>query len=193
MLTRPPVQHARTRDGQGSGNKVKKAHINVRSKDLMEQRPLRLGDIVDDYCPRERRITNHAIVVMTGADIHLTRCTACESEHPYKHAKLPVRRAADAHENGNGHLVKPAPEPAIVPPTEPHPSEVPVDSVPAAEAAAETAPETEAPPAETYHRPLIRAALPKGIVPSAPRPLPDFTMRNLRNRDGRSNGRRFSR
>ena len=77
----------------------------------MEQRPLRLGDIVDDYCPRERRITNHAIVVMTGADIHLTRCTACESEHPYKHAKLPLRRASDPSENGNGHLVKPVPEP----------------------------------------------------------------------------------
>ena len=30
----------------------------------MEQRPLRLGDIVDDYCPRERRITNHAIVAI---------------------------------------------------------------------------------------------------------------------------------
>ena len=26
----------------------------------MEQRPLRLGDILDDYCPRERRVTNHA-------------------------------------------------------------------------------------------------------------------------------------
>ena len=32
----------------------------------MEQRPLRLGDIVDDYCPRERRVTNHAIVALVG-------------------------------------------------------------------------------------------------------------------------------
>ena len=30
----------------------------------MEQRRLRLGDILDDYCPRERRITNHAVVAM---------------------------------------------------------------------------------------------------------------------------------
>ena len=36
----------------------------------MEQRPLRLGDIVDDYCPRERRLTNHAIVVMVGDEVH---------------------------------------------------------------------------------------------------------------------------
>jgi len=159
----------------------------------MEQRPLRLGDIVDDYCPRERRITNHAVVVMTGADIHLTRCTACESEHPYKHAKLPLRRAGDGHDNGNGHLVKPAPEPAIAHPPEPAHA---ADTAPAEPPAAEAQPDPDAAPAETYHRPLIRAALPKGIVPNAPRPLPDFTMRNIRNRDGRdgrSNGRRFSR
>lgn len=160
----------------------------------MEQRPLRLGDIVDDYCPRERRITNHAIVVMTGADIHSTRCTACESEHPFKHAKMPLKRV-ESHENGNGHLVKPAPEPAIVQPAAPPPPEVPpvLEMIETA-AVAETDP--DAAPAETYHRPLIRAALPKGMVPAAPRPLPDFTMRNIRSRDGRdgrSNGRRFSR
>lgn len=131
---------------------------------------------------------------MTGADIHSTRCTACESEHPYKHAKLPLRKAAEPSENGNGHLVKPVPEPAIVVAAPPEPDAVLVESAPSIETVAEAGP--EAPPAETYHRPLIRAALPKGIVPAAPRPLPDFTMRNIRNRDGRdgrSNGRRFSR
>lgn len=159
----------------------------------MEQRPLRLGDIVDDYCPRERRITNHAIVVMTGADIHSTRCTACESEHPYKHAKLPLRRPADATDNGNGHLVRNAPEPEPVCVPDAGPAQ-------AVEAIEHIAPVADAEPeqatAEPYHRSLIRAALPKGIVPAAPRPLPDFTIRNIRNRDGRdgrSNGRRFSR
>jgi len=164
----------------------------------MEQRPLRLGDIVDDYCPRERRITNHAIVVMTGADIHSTRCTACESEHPYKRAKLPLRRAPDAAENGNGHLVKSAPEPAIAPSAQPAEAVASAETVeiPETVPASEPAPDADTAPAETYHRPLIRAALPKGMVPNAPRPLPDFTMRNIRNRDGRdgrSNGRRFSR
>ena len=159
----------------------------------MEQRPLRLGDIVDDYCPRERRITNHAIVVMTEADIHSTRCTACESEHPYKRAKLPLKRAADAPENGNGHLVRIPPESPRANDNEPRSLEA-VESIPESVSVGE--PEPDIAPAETYHRPLIRAALPKGIVPAAPRPLPDFTIRNLRNRDGRdgrSNGRRFSR
>jgi hypothetical protein len=71
---------------------------------------------------------------------------------------------------------------------------VQVEATAAVETTVESNP--DAAPAETYHRPLIRAALPKGIVPAAPRPLPDFTMRNIRNRDGRdgrSNGRRFSR
>jgi hypothetical protein len=60
------------------------------------QRQLRLGDILDDYCPRERRVTNHAIVAMLGVDVKQTRCTTCEAEHEYKQAKVPrQRRKAD--------------------------------------------------------------------------------------------------
>src|SRR5438128_903266 len=58
----------------------------------MEQRPLRLGDLVDDYCPRERRITNHAIVAIVDDAIRQTRCIACEAEHLFKGGKLPRRR-----------------------------------------------------------------------------------------------------
>jgi hypothetical protein len=58
----------------------------------MEQRPLRLGDILDDYCPRERRLTNHAIVAMIEEDIRQTRCTTCDAEHAYKGGKVPKRR-----------------------------------------------------------------------------------------------------
>jgi hypothetical protein len=62
----------------------------------MQQRQLRLGDILDDYCPRERRVTNHAIVAMVGQDVKQTRCTTCDAEHEYKHAKVPrQRRKAD--------------------------------------------------------------------------------------------------
>ena len=58
----------------------------------MQQRQLRLGDILDDYCPRERRVTNHAIVAMIGPDVKQTRCTTCDAEHEYKHAKVPRQR-----------------------------------------------------------------------------------------------------
>src|SRR3954451_13104230 len=61
----------------------------------MEQRPLRLGDIVDDYCPRERRVTNHAVVAMVEEDVKQTRCTTCDTEHPYKGGKAPRRRKKD--------------------------------------------------------------------------------------------------
>src|SRR5262245_53913835 len=58
----------------------------------MQQRQLRLGDILDDYCPRERRVTNHAVVAMVGSEVKQTRCTTCESEHEYKQAKMPRLR-----------------------------------------------------------------------------------------------------
>ena len=58
----------------------------------MQQRQPRLGDIVDDYCPRERRITNHAVVAMIGDDVKQTRCSTCDAEHQYKQAKIPPQR-----------------------------------------------------------------------------------------------------
>ena len=59
----------------------------------MEQRRLRLGDILDDYCPRERRLTNHAVVAMIEEDVRQTRCTTCDAEHVYKGGKVPRRRS----------------------------------------------------------------------------------------------------
>src|SRR5438105_7630655 len=58
----------------------------------MQQRQLRLGDILDDYCPRERRVTNHAVVALVGSDVKQTRCTTCDTEHEYKQAKVPRQR-----------------------------------------------------------------------------------------------------
>src|SRR5215210_4214140 len=58
----------------------------------MQQRQLRLGDILDDYCPRERRLTNHAVVAMVVPDVKQTRCTTCDAEHEYKQAKVPRQR-----------------------------------------------------------------------------------------------------
>ena len=63
----------------------------------MQQRRLRLGDILDDYCPRERRVTNHVVVAMVEDDVKQTRCSTCDADHEYKQAKVPVtRRKKDA-------------------------------------------------------------------------------------------------
>ena len=58
----------------------------------MDQRQLRLGDTLDDYCPRERRLTNHVVVAMIGDDVKQTRCSTCDADHPYKHARVPRPR-----------------------------------------------------------------------------------------------------
>jgi hypothetical protein len=58
----------------------------------MDQRRPRLGDIIDDYCPRERRLSNHVIVAIIGDDVKQTRCTTCDADHPYKGARVPPRR-----------------------------------------------------------------------------------------------------
>src|SRR5258705_8779591 len=58
----------------------------------MQQRQPRLGDILDDYCPRERRVTNHVVVAMIGPDVKQTRCSTCDAEHEFKHAKVPRQR-----------------------------------------------------------------------------------------------------
>jgi hypothetical protein len=62
----------------------------------MDQRRLRLGDILDDYCPRERRVTNHAVVAMIEEDVKQTRCTTCDAEHVYKGGKAPRRKKSES-------------------------------------------------------------------------------------------------
>ncbi|MEW6321811.1 MAG: hypothetical protein AB1635_12105 [Acidobacteriota bacterium] len=58
----------------------------------MQQRRLRPGDVLDDYCPRERRVTDHAIVAMVDEKVHRTRCVVCDAEHEYKEARVPPQR-----------------------------------------------------------------------------------------------------
>jgi hypothetical protein len=58
----------------------------------MQQRQPRLGEILDDYCPRERRVTNHVVVAMIGEDVKQVRCTTCDADHDFKHAKVPRQR-----------------------------------------------------------------------------------------------------
>src|SRR5262252_516124 len=62
----------------------------------MDQRRLRLGDRLDDYCTRERRVTNHAVVAMIEEDVKQTRCTTCDAEHVYKGGKAPRRKKSES-------------------------------------------------------------------------------------------------
>lgn len=58
----------------------------------MEQRRLRPGDRLDDYCPRERRVSDHVVVAVVDDTIKQTRCVACDAEHPFKGGQAPPRR-----------------------------------------------------------------------------------------------------
>ena len=151
----------------------------------MQQRQPRLGDIVDDYCPRERRVTNHAVVAMVGDAVKQTRCTTCEAEHVYKHAKVPPqRRKAETagvlyQQALAGAPRKPAPA-APAPPEAPDPVSPAEPDGDLAEAASPEPAAADPGPAadEAVHRPLIRATLPRLTDEPPQRREPEFTIRS---------------
>lgn len=167
----------------------------------MEQRPLRLGDIVDDYCPRERRITNHAIVALVDQSIRQTRCTTCDTEHPYKEARVPRRRKkddglyeqvlaevapgargapADAADDDDRELDE---APPMAAEADSEGDEAPRDDGPDAGDGEPAAPQGE--DLWSGHRPLIRATLPRSENDEpTPRPIPEFTMHQRAHRGG---------
>ena len=49
----------------------------------------RLGDIIDDYCVRCKRIMNHAVVSVMNAAPAKVRCRTCHSDHDYRHEQAP--------------------------------------------------------------------------------------------------------
>ncbi len=157
----------------------------------MEQRQVRLGDVLDDYCTRERRVTNHAVVALVGSEVKLTRCTTCDTEHPYKAARVPPRRQTKlvaalstakpdvpapalqgAHAKGD---VQAEAEAETATPT------AASVAVPSPEVAESTIPLR----IDSVRRPLIRATLarPEGTPPPV-RQAPVFTIRENNGRDG---------
>jgi hypothetical protein len=58
----------------------------------MSDRALRLGDVLDDYCPRCRLLLNHDVVTMTGGKVDKTTCRTCYNTHDYRNAQVPARR-----------------------------------------------------------------------------------------------------
>ena len=52
-------------------------------------REVRLGDDIDDYCVRCKRIMNHAGVSVMNAAPAKVRCRTCHSDHDYRHEQAP--------------------------------------------------------------------------------------------------------
>ena len=53
----------------------------------MSNQELRLGDLIDDYCPRCRLLLNHAIASMVEGKVVKVICQTCHSEHAYLYGK----------------------------------------------------------------------------------------------------------
>ena len=47
----------------------------------------RLGDLIDDYCPRCKHLLNHAIASFVGDKVVKVICQTCFSEHPFLEGK----------------------------------------------------------------------------------------------------------
>src|SRR5438552_6130104 len=157
----------------------------------MEQRPLRAGDSVDDYCPRERRVTSHAIVAVVDDVIRQTRCLTCDAEHDFKAAKMPRPRKKTSAlydqvlANAGGQLVTPrtnghpnsnavaAKEDPVDDSSVTQRTETAVDGGAEPSNGASPSNESADPAAEDLwvgHRPLIRATLPRNGNDEPPAP-----------------------
>jgi hypothetical protein len=174
----------------------------------MQERRYRPGDVLDDYCPHERRITDHAIVAMIDDEIRRTRCVVCDAEHEYKAAKVPTRRKTapvalftqvlDGLQGPNARPPASSPPQPLEAVTETEIAAAPeassANDTPAAivEAPTESAAEpmlADSPNREDgpVRRSLIRAQFPRAEgQPPAPRAMPEFTVHSLHNRGGRN-------
>ena len=163
----------------------------------MQQRRLRLGDILDDYCPRERRITNHAVVAMIDDEVKQTRCTTCDADHEYKQARVPPqrkKRIADGVADAAGRLRAMEESDTVVEET----ASAPADEEPLLDEAMPVAQEDSSEPDVSepdddgpVHRRLIRATLPRPDGHSPDRKEPEFTVRQpgVRGPGGHKRGR----
>jgi hypothetical protein len=52
-------------------------------------RDIRLGDDIDDFCVRCKRVMNHAVVSVISAAPAKVRCRTCHSDHDYRHEQAP--------------------------------------------------------------------------------------------------------
>lgn len=53
----------------------------------MNEQALRLGDLIDDYCPRCKHLLNHDIASLVGGKVVKVICRTCYTEHAFLHGK----------------------------------------------------------------------------------------------------------
>lgn len=79
---------------------------------------LRLGDLIDDHCPRCHLLLNHAVASMVDGQVVKVICQTCYSEHAYQHGQGGKRKKGPRGTLFDEVLAKvsSAPAPAAPPP-----------------------------------------------------------------------------
>ena len=96
-------------------------------------REYRLGDTLDDYCIKCKRITNHNIVSVVVEQPAKVRCCSCYNDHDYRHEIAPpTKKELKKLELFNQVLASATP-PGLE--EEPAPPEIVLDAAPPAAAA----------------------------------------------------------
>jgi hypothetical protein len=52
-------------------------------------RAARLGDDIDDFCVKCKRVMNHAVVSILEGEPAKVRCRTCHSDHDFRHEQPP--------------------------------------------------------------------------------------------------------
>ena len=52
-------------------------------------REARLGDVIDDFCVKCKRIMNHSVVSLVNGQPAKVRCRTCYNDHDYRHEQAP--------------------------------------------------------------------------------------------------------
>ena len=85
----------------------------------MSENQKRLGDLIDDYCPRCRLLLNHAIASMVELEVAKVICQTCYTEHPYRHGEGGKKKLSNPRTTlFEQVLARAAPSPGVGPPAE---------------------------------------------------------------------------
>ena len=87
---------------------------------------LRLGDVIDDFCVKCRRLTNHSIVSLMSGAAAKVRCRTCYSDHDYRNeiappSKKELLKQKELFAQIAAGMVELGPEPEPPPPPDPPP------------------------------------------------------------------------
>ena len=121
----------------------------------------RLGDIIDDFCVKCKRVMNHAVVSLLSGEPAKVRCRTCHNDHDYRHEQPPPPKVDTRKQALFAEVLAKVAPGSPIGPVVPEPFlEDPPDEVLSEEEPVEEAPPEEAPRREKA-KPKKAKAMPK--------------------------------